>query len=214
MQHPRLLNALLWITVFSIFGCSFAKVDISRRPSGARPEDYRARFDDWTRKIRVIPLDGLENILTADATYLSYLFKEAYVERFAYDLRSSPGDKARLRQAEMTGLDKGHEFFVTAMSAVKNCDKLDPEDGPWTIRLKNDRGAEVAPVSVEEIDKIKPFHVKYFFFNPAFRKAYRLTFPLTDENGEPIISEDTRFFELFFATAYGRGTARWEIKGR
>jgi hypothetical protein len=197
----------MWISI----SCATPPVDPGRTPSAVGPHDYPSRFREWSREVHVLPLDGLENVLTARATYLSYRFREAYAVRVSYDLNSTPSDKQRLFASEMEALDKGHEFFVTAMSAVKNCDNLDPKTGPWTIRLKNDRGMEAAPVLVEKIAKPKPDSIKYFFFNPAFRKAYRIVFPLNAEDGSPFISGTTRSFELSFATAYGKSFARWEI---
>ncbi len=189
-------------------------VDLGRRPSGVSAKDFPKRFKEWSREIRVIPFNGLDNILTARVTYLSYRFREAYVEALTADLNSSASDKAQIRAEQFSGLDTGHQFFVSLMSAVKNCDNLDPEDGPWTIRLQNDQGKEVSPSAVEEIEKPTPAHVKYFAFNPSYRKAYKITFPLTAADGAPILGDNTRAFEVIFANPYGRGVARWEIAGR
>lgn len=193
---------------------SSPKVDMGLRPSNVQPDDYTARFKEWSREIRVIPFNGLDNILTARSTYLSYRFREAYVERMSRDLHASSVDKDRLRTEAAAGLAGGNEFFVTLMSAVKNCENLDLTEGPWTIRLKNAEGIEAAPLTVEEIKKPKPDQIKYFAFNPAYRKAFKIVFPLAAEDGSLLISENTRFFELTFANAYGRGVARWEIADR
>ncbi len=211
-MKPPLLLLVYIASVALFFSCAPPAVNPSRTSTSASPHDYPDRFREWSRDIHVLPRDGLENILTARATYLSFRFREAYVERVSYDLGSTPAEKQQLRQAEMEALDKGHEFYVTAMSGVKNCDNFDPDTGPWTIRLKNDKGKEVAPVSVEKIAKPKPDSIKYFFFNPSFRKAYRIVFPLNAEDGSPMISSDAVFFELSFATAYGKSSARWEIQ--
>jgi hypothetical protein len=206
---PILLLALLPIAC-----AAPPKVRLDRRPTGVQPDDYGLRFKEWSRDIRVIPFNGLENILTARATFLSFRFREAFVERYAADLDASPADKEKLRAEQAAGLDAGHEFFVTLMSAVKNCDNLDPVEGPWTLRLRNDQGKEAAPSAVEEIEKPKPEYVKYYDFNPAYRKAYKVTFPTTAADGAPLLPGDTRYFELTFANALGRGAARWEIAGR
>jgi hypothetical protein len=207
------MSLLRLVPVMGIcISCTPPALDMGRTPEGITPHDYPDRFQQWSREIHVLPLDGLENILTARATYLGYRFREAYVERFSYDLNSTPTEKQALFASEMDALDKGHEFFVTAMSAVKNCDNLDPKTGPWTIRLKNDQGLEAAPVLIEKIEKPKPDSIKYFFFNPSYRKAYRIVFSLNAKDGAPLISTNTRSFELSFATAYGKSSARWEIQ--
>ena len=189
-------------------------VDINRRPMAVSAKEYPRQFKDWSRDIRVIPFNGLENVLTARVTYLSYTFREAYIAAVAADLNASPADQDKIRTDKMAGVDTGHQFFVTLMSAVKNFDDLDPKEGPWTIRLRNDQGKETTPSSVEEIEHPTAAHEKYFAFQSTYRKAYRITFPFAAADGSPIIGDSAHAFEITFASPYGRGTAKWEIEGR
>lgn len=185
---------------------------MGRGPHRIEPGDYQKVLAVWSRTLRVLPKDGLENILTAKATYLSHEFRTAYVVRMADDLQLTDEERRREEAEQMAALMGGHELFVSLMSGVKDCDKLDPEDRVWTIRLKDDRGNEVAPLRVIEVERPTPNEIKYFAFDAGYRKAFRLLFPLTGDNGAPIISATTKHFDLSFATAYGAGAIRWEIQ--
>ena len=202
----------LAIVVLTAFACAKKRVNLGRGPHQIDPSDYRDFFATWSRTLRVLPIDGLENVLTARATYLSHEFCFAYVVRVVDDLKLTSDERQKLMHEQMRDLSAGHEFYISLMSGVKDCDKLDPEDEVWTIRIKNDRGEEVAPVAVTEVERPIPNDVKYFGFDPGYRKAYRLLFPFNGDGGQPIISSATRYFELSFATAYGTGTVRWEIQ--
>jgi hypothetical protein len=193
------------------FACRESTVDLNAaHKTSADPEDYQEVFLKWSRTVKVIPVDGLENILTARATYLSPAFRDVYVERMAADLEMTAAEKEKLRAEETAGAEKGHEFYVTLMSGVEDCDDLTPDEGPWRIRLKDDRGREVEPLSIEEIERPSVSDRKYFDFDPDSRKAYRLVFPKTAADGSPILTGSTRFFELAFAAAFGKHSARWE----
>ncbi len=210
MIRPFRLFTLIAIFL-CISACANPNVDMGTDPVKTQPSDYSKHFKTWSREIHVLPIDGFENVLTARATYLSYRFREAYISKVSHDLDYSLRDRELLTTSEIEDLNKGHEFFISVMSAVKKCDNLDPKDGPWTIRLKNDKGLEVSATSVTKIEKPMPDHIKYFFFNPSFRNAYRIVFPFKTEKGELLISNNAKYFILSFATAYGRSSARWNI---
>jgi hypothetical protein len=210
-QTTIAVAVVLPIVALALLACAKQQVNMGRGPHHIEPSDYRGFFATWSRTLRVLPIDGLENILTARATYLSHEFRHAYVVRVADDLKLTPAERERMLREEMGAIDRWHEFFVSLMSGVKGCEKLDPEDEVWTIRLKNDRGEEISPLEVIEIKRPTPNDIKYFGFDPSYRKAFRLRFPLTGDSGQPIIPPTTRYFDLSFATAYGTGVVRWEI---
>jgi hypothetical protein len=191
--------------------CSKTYVNLNERSAAVDdPEIYQEVFLAWSRTVKVIPIDGLENILTARVTYLSHAFRQAYIARVAADVDMTASEKNALRAEEMSRAQKGHEFYVTLMTGVKDCDELDPEEGPWRIRLIDDNGREIAPSNIEEIEDPTARDIKYFDFDPDQRKAYRLVFPKNAADGTPILSSTTRYFEISFSAAYGKKSARWE----
>lgn len=194
-----------------VLACGPKPVDIGHQSRSYEPSDYRDIFECWSREIRILPVDGVENVLTARATYLSYEFRSAYVVRVASDLRYTPAEKQQLLARELDAEKGKHEFFVSLMSGLDNCDELDTDEGPWRIRLVDDRGRGVVPEAVVEVRKPTAAEIKYFDFDPVQRKAYRLSFPVLADDGQPIISSRTRSFSLTFSSAFSQGDMEWEI---
>ncbi|MDJ0762223.1 MAG: hypothetical protein QNJ97_04465 [Myxococcota bacterium] len=190
--------------------CAPPKVNMARGTRAFEPEDYRAVFTNWSREFHIIPVDGIENVLTARATYLGYEFRWAYVVRTAHDFRLSPAERYQLHEKEFGVLDKQHTFFITVMSGIKKSDDLSSETDQWQIRLEDDRGRQVAPTEIEEIRKPSITETTYFDFDPVHRTAYRITFPLLASDGAPILTPSATFFSLIFSSALGQGTMRWE----
>ncbi|MCP4678270.1 MAG: hypothetical protein GY854_22700 [Deltaproteobacteria bacterium] len=197
-------GAIMWL------GCSSPQVNMGRGTRSFQPYDYQEVFNTWSREFQILPVDGIENILTARGTYLSREFRAAYVARVAYDLRLSPAERQDLHDQQHSAGNESHEFFITLMSGVSKIDDLDPEKGTWHIRLEDDSGRQVAPTSIQEIKKPSVSETKYFGFDKAHRKAYRIFFPLAADDGSPLFTESTRFFSLAFSSALGQGTMQWE----
>lgn len=201
--HAPLLLAL-------VSGCGSPVVSIDEGQRNYEPADYPEVFERWSRDIHIIPVDGVENVLSATATHLSFEFRWAYVVREAHDLRLSPGERQALHEQEFSRLGDGHEFFVTAMSGVDGADRLESEEGPWQIRLVDDQGRQAAPISVEELRKPTAAEIQYFDFDPVHRRACRVMFPLDADDGKPILSSSTRFYSLRFSSPLGQSEATWK----
>ncbi len=197
-------GSILWL------GCSSPQVNMDRGTRSFQPYDYQEVFNTWSREFQILPVDGIENVLTARGTYLSREFRAAYVARVAHDLRLSSTERQELDDQQLRAGSESHEFFVTLMSGVSKTDDLDPEKGTWHIYLEDDSGRRVAPTSIEEIRKPSISETKYFGFDKAHRKAYRILFPLMTDDGSPLLTESTRFFSLAFSSALGQGTMQWE----
>ncbi|MCP4603999.1 MAG: hypothetical protein GY847_26340 [Proteobacteria bacterium] len=196
--------ALLWVC------CSSPRVNMTRGPRSFQPYDYQNVFALWSRDFQVLPVDGIENVLTARATYLSHEFRWAYVVRVAHDLRLSPVERQELHDREFNALGKSHEFFVTVMSGVTGSDDLDPEKGTWLIRLEDDKGRKIAPTEILKVRKPSVSETKYFDYDKIQRTGYRITFPLIADDGRSILSESTQSFSLTFSSPLGQGNMRWE----
>ena len=192
-------------------GCGSPPVSLASGPHSLQPSDYPEVLDRWSRDLSILPVDGIENVLTVRATYLSHEFRWAYVVRAAHDLKLSPTERQELHDREFSVLSKEHEFFVSVMSGVDGSDDLTPEEGPWRIYIEDDKGRRVAPVRVEEVKRPGAEDVKYFAVDSVHRKAYRLHFPPLTEDGHPILQSSTRYFSLAFASPLGQGTLRWDI---
>jgi hypothetical protein len=195
--------------VFLVCGCGSPLVSIDQGQREFDPSDYPNIFERWSRDVYIIPVDGVENVLSATATHLSWELRWSYVVREAHDLRLSAGERQVLHEREFGRLKDGHEFFVSAMSGVSGADRLEPDAGPWQIRLVDDKGRQVAPLSVEELRKPTAAEAKYFSFDPVHRRAARVLFPLNADDGRPILTSSTRFYALRFSSPLGQAEAVW-----
>ena len=204
-------RVFLSLVVLTLTACAAPKVDLAEGSRTYQPADYQDVFFKWSREKQSIPLDGGDNVLTVRATWLSYDFRWAYVVRMAHDFRLSPEERQQLHDEQFSPLDSHLEFFVTAMSSIKKADRLIPGEGPWRIRVEDDAGRQLVPDEVIEVRKPDHATVDQFYFNPNFRKAYRLRFPLTFEDGQPVLVEGTRFIKLTFSSTLGQLTLRWDF---
>jgi hypothetical protein len=191
-------------------GCGSPVVSIDEGQRDFEPVDFPEIRARWSRDVHIIPVDGAENVLTATATHLSYEFRSAYVVRAAHDLRLSPAERQELLGQELARLEHGHEFFVSVMSGIDRADRLEPDEGPWQLRLVDDRGRQAAPLSVEEIRKPSAAEIQYFDFDPVHRRASRVIFPLDADDGEPMLTSSTRFYSLQFSSPLGQAEATWK----
>ncbi len=210
------VQPLLILTVgllTTLFACSTPKVSLSPGSNTAAPSDYDGVFWKWTREMRIIRVNGGENMLTARATYMSHEFRMAYVERNAADSRLSTEEREAKRDEQLTALDTHHEFYVTVQSGIYKSYELEPEKGIWSIKLQNDNGRQVVPIAVEKVRKPTFSDTTYFNFDKKHRTAYRITFPILDDDDLPILSDDVKSFSVLFSSALGQGDVRWETSG-
>ena len=210
MRREWRSSVFIIVGMFLVLSCVQPKVDVTREIRSFRPDQYQEVFDKWTREFQILPVDGIENVLTARATYLSHEFRWAYVVRVAYDLQLSPDERQELNGREFRALDQYNEFFVTVMSGISGSDDLDPQKNIWHIRLSDDRGQSLAPSAIEKIRKPTINEMKYFVFDKGQRTAYRIRFPAAAPGGRRIIAKSTRFFTLSFSSALGQSVLRWE----
>ena len=211
MATAYVKSAVLFVCVAIVLvGCKTHRVNLASPEQTFEPGDYSDVFDLWSREFQLVPLDGVQNVLTARGTYLSYEFRLAYIERVAHDFRLSPQERRDLENAEFKALDEHHEFFVTVMSGIPKSDDIDQDRGEWSIRLKDDKGRQSAPVEIRKIRKPTLREGKYFSFDKAQRTAYRIFFSRTGPDGQPILSGSTQFFTLSFSSALGQADMRWE----
>lgn len=205
------LCAMLLASLLGL-ACKPPRVDLASSRASFEPHDYKDVFSMWSREFQILPVDGVENVLTARATYLSFEFRMGYVARVSYDLRLSEEETAALKERELKALNERHEFFVTVMSGVSKSADLDAEKSNWEIRLKDENGRQVAPVEVTKVKKPTLAEARYFDFENVQRSAYRIYFPLTADDGRPILSDSTGAFTLAFSSALGQGDMLWETK--
>ncbi len=207
--------ALLALAALS--GCAELRVDFSEtRERSFEPKDYERVLERWTREDRLYLLDGLDNALTVTATFKSWEYRRAFVDRYAHDFRLTPAERRALEDEQRIEMEAAHVFFVAATSTRLQWSDLAAETSPWCIRLVNDRDEVLTPfhdghepAGIEAIRRPTPFHRAYFPYLNVFRQVFVLRFPRVLPTGEPFLRAGIRSFVLDFAGAFGKAEMRW-----
>jgi hypothetical protein len=196
--------------------CSAPKpilVDFSETPRDYRAQDYKKVYDRWTRHDWA--LHEVDAALEVWATYKSWDFREAYIERYASVYSMSEADRRVLRQAQLESFHTGFEFHMTTQSANYKWNDLDKKDSAWRVTLLDGLGRELVPEYLR-INKLPDAYEREFFPNKTpFTKTFTLRFavPAVDPaTGSPAVDfkgAQTGSITLRIASPLGRVELVW-----
>jgi hypothetical protein len=209
--------ALAWLAAAGVLltasGCfreEQVRVDFSETPRDYLPSDYDHVYNRWTR--HQISWHQVEIALEAWATYKSWDFREAYIERYASIYSLSETDRAALRRAQLETARQSFEFNVTTLSAQYAWNDLEKSSSAWRVTLVDALGHEISPDEVR-VEKLPDAYESQFFpakdeFKKAFQKTYRIRFavPATGEFAGPKSGAIT----LRIASPIGRLELTWQ----
>ena len=201
-------GALLVFAVGAGRGCQGDKavrVDFSETPRNYFSNDYGEVYQRWTR--HDFALREVEKALEVWATFKSWDFREAYVERYAAIYSLSDADKPTLRDAQRDAVHKAYEFHVTAQSANYKWNDLEKSSSPWRVTLLDALGHELQPEPIK-IEKLPEAYEREFF--PAktpFSKTYSVRF--VAPAGSEFAGIKSGAITLRFASPLGRVEVTW-----
>ncbi len=207
------LAASLVATAAALMGCGPLPVSLSDAARSFGSRDYERVFERWTRDKQIYNMDSLENSLTVSATYKSWEFRQAYVERVADDYEYSAADRDALLAAERAAWESGNEFVVATTATRDRWADLGAAESPWAIYLENDEGVRVGPTQIERVSKPTPMMTAYFSYITVYRKVFVLRFPRTDPGGQAVVVPGIRSFSLVFTGALGHAALVWKVQG-
>jgi hypothetical protein len=158
------------------------RVDFSETPKDYLARDYGEVYERWTRHHSA--LHNTDVALEAWATFKSWDFRQAYIERYASIYGLSQTDRATLRQAQLEGSRNTYEFLVTALSTEYRWNDLERASSAWRITLIDALGHELPPTEVK-VEKFPDAFEREFFpaknqFNRAFTKTYAIRFSVAE----------------------------------
>jgi hypothetical protein len=177
--------ALAWLAaaaaLLSAAGCFHEeqlRVDFSETPRDYLPADYDHVYQRWTR--HQTSWHDVQIALEAWATFKSWDFREAYIERYASIYGLSEADRAALRRAQLEAARQSFEFNVTTLSAQWAWNDLEKSSSAWRVTLVDALGHEISPDEIR-IEKLPDAYESQFFpvkdeFKRAFQKTYRIRF--------------------------------------
>ena len=206
----KLLVALLFLASSS--ACATRSVSLKEGPRQYVASDYEYVLKRWTRTESLVLYDELERALTVTATFHSWDFRWAYTIRYARDFRLTIPQRQSRLQSSLESSRKNHEFFVALYGAEQEKNDLTDKDSAWGVRLIDASGNEVAPSSIERIRNLNVLERRYYPYASAWRKAFRIQFPVASRDGRPTISPRAKWFGLRFAGAWGNTDLVWTRK--
>ena len=210
--------ALAWlaaagVALLSASGClreEQVRVDFSETPRDYLPRDYDHVYQRWTR--HQISWHEVEIALEAWATYKSWDFREAYIERYASIYSLSESDRAALRRAQLETARQSFEFKLTTLSAKYEWNDLEKSSSAWRVTLVDALGHEIAPDEIR-IEKLPDAYESEFFpvkdeFKRAFQKTYRVRFAVP--SGGDFVGPKSGSITLRIASPIGRLDLAWQ----
>lgn len=208
---------LLLVLLPILAGCPVVQVNFSETQAHTfQPSDYERVMERWTRDEQLYILDGLDNALTVTATFKSWEYRQAYIDRYAYDFRLTDAERLTLETDQRAELERAHVFLIAATSTRTAWSDLTAADTPWKIRLVNDQGdvlsqfaADHDPGGIEEVRRVTSAQRLYFPYINDFRTVFFLRFPRTLPDGTPFLRPGVESFTLEFAGALGRAELHW-----
>ena len=166
-------------------GCATQKqvrVDFSETPRDYLANDYRVSTTAGPGT--TTPSTTVDKALEVWATFKSWDFREAYIEKYAaiYSLSDAKPDRAAPGPATRP-TSQACEFHVTAQSANWDWNDLEKASSPWRVTLLDALGHEL-PSERVRIEKLPDAYEREFF--PAktpFTKTYSVRFIMPAPGG-------------------------------
>jgi hypothetical protein len=195
-------------------GCASSQaqsVDFSGATKHYRADDYAGVHAAWTRHAKLVQDVG--TVMEIWATFKSWDFRQAYVEKYAkaYDLHEGERELLAKSQQEMARTE--FEIHLVAQSTVDRWNDLDRRSSAWRITLLDGTGAELPPSSVK-IEKVPEIYETEFFPNRTpFSRTYCLRFVRPDGGGDSFVGPESGRLILRIASPMGRVEVAWDARG-
>ena len=175
----RRLGLALGLSGLAAIGCQVnhnVRVDFSDTPREYVARDYDRIYQLWTRHDFV--LNDADKALEAWATFKSWDFREAYIERYAEIYSIPDADRVALRESQLNAFHQAFEFHVTAQATEWKWVDFEKGNSPWRITLLDALGHELQPEYVR-IERLPDAYEREFFPDtPPFTKTYAVRVPL------------------------------------
>jgi len=182
------------------------RVDFSDTPRNYVSTDYPEVYERWTR--HDFALKDVEKVLEVWATFKSWDWREAYIERYAAAYSLPDADRATLRKGQRDAFKRAFEFHVTTQSANYKWNDLEKSSSPWRITLLDALGHELQPELPIRVEKLPDVYEREFFPNKTpFTKTYSLRF-VAPPNSE-FAGMTSGAITLRFSSPTGRVELTW-----
>ena len=173
--------------------------------------DYEAILKRWTRADRLYSFQGVDDVLSVNATFEAWDFRWAYVIRYAEDYRLTIEQRRDLLVNALNDSRKYHQFYVALYGARFRESDLNAEKPAWVVRLADDKGHVTAPEQILAIKKPGVLERTYFPYTSSWRQVFRIRFPAAS-GGAPTIAPDAGIAALRFSGPLGNLELDWTVR--
>jgi hypothetical protein len=182
-------------------------VDFSETAREYRDKDYDDVYRRWTRHDDA--LHQVDKALEVWATFKSWDFREAYIEKYAAVYNLSESDRNTLRQSQMDVFHRAYEFHVTAQSANYKWNDLEKSSSAWRVTLVDAAGRELAPEYVR-VERLPDAYESVFFpTKTPFTRTYSIRFAIPS-GGTDFLGVRSGAITLRIASPLGRIELVWQ----
>ncbi len=202
-----------WMIAVVLVGASCAMqkqvgVDFSETPRDYLPGDYQGVYERWTRH-DYSSHGYVDKSLEVWATFKSWDFREAYIEKYASIYSLSDVKRTELRQAQREAYQQAFEFHVTAQSAKYEWNDLEKASTAWRVTLLDAVGREL-PAERVRVEKLPDaYEVEFFPSKTPFTKTYLVRFVMPAP-GADFTGVRSGSLTLRFASPIGRIDLLWK----
>jgi hypothetical protein len=184
MRRARVRAAALALAAALGGGCAEKQVnvDFSDAPREYVAKDYDHVYETWTRHQQV--LQEVDVALEVWATYMSWDFREAYVERYASVYSLSDADRKKLHDSQLEASHGSYEFHVTAQATNYKWNDLEKSTSAWRTTLVDAAGHELAPEKIKIMKLPDAYESQFFPSKTPFTKTYAIRFVVPPEGSD------------------------------
>jgi hypothetical protein len=186
-------------------------VDFSDAKRTFRSDDYEKVLGTWTRHAKtVVVYQG--TVIEMWATYKSWEFRQAYIERYAKVYSLSEAERTALSNSQREAARQTYEFHVPVQMTNYKWNDLDKETSPWRVSLVDATGAEIAPRRIELLRLPELYEMQFFPNRTEFSQTYLIRFNRADAESAGFLGPASGRITLRVASPLGRAEAVWESK--
>jgi hypothetical protein len=190
-------------------GCASQKqvrVDFSETPRDYVDKDYEDVYTRWTRHEQAFRDEDIA--LEVWATFKSWDFRQAYIERYAKIYGLSDGDEKTLRDAQSDAFHQAYEFHVTAQATKWAWNDLEKASSAWRATLVDALGHELAPEYVKVVKLPDAYEEAFFPKRTPFTKTYQIRFAVPAD-GTAFDGTKSGAIKLRLASPIGKIELEW-----
>ncbi|PID38792.1 MAG: hypothetical protein CSB49_03715 [Proteobacteria bacterium] len=202
------------LAVIGLTGCppaSVGPVDLAKPTRSFRARDYERELDRWTRYGSY--LRQLDTTLRLYATWRGPRYDAAYIAKRQKMFGLPQRDVDALRRERETSRAKALTFVLVAATHDISWNDFDRRPSHWRLSLRNDRGEQVAPISVKQHRRTTATDIAFFpHLRKLFHTRYTVRFPRAILGGKPLIDSSTTSLTLRASGALGKVELTWKLR--